>query len=126
MGSNPTLSATVPSGRPDGGFYTLAAAPVAQLDRASGYGPEGRGFESLQARDDEAIEGFVEVIDSGPTSRLVTNTNPISINAEASSITVSKRWSSSRPNSDVKSITGASISKGPIADKHRLDHVTRL
>ena len=50
MGSNPTLSATVPSGRPDGGFYTLAAAPVAQLDRASGYGPEGRGFESLQAR----------------------------------------------------------------------------
>ncbi len=50
MGSNPTLSATVPSGRPDGGFYTLAAAPVAQLDRASGYGPEGRGFDSLQAR----------------------------------------------------------------------------
>ena len=24
--------------------------PVAQLDRASGYGPEGRGFESLQVR----------------------------------------------------------------------------
>jgi hypothetical protein len=25
-------------------------APVAQLDRASGYEPEGRGFESLRAR----------------------------------------------------------------------------
>lgn len=24
--------------------------PVAQLDRASGYGPEGSGFESLQVR----------------------------------------------------------------------------
>ena len=24
-------------------------APLAQLDRASGYGPEGRGFESLRA-----------------------------------------------------------------------------
>ena len=92
---------------------------------AGGYGPEGRGFDSLQARDDEAIEGFVEAIDSGPTSRLVTNTNPISVNAEASSITVPKRWSSSRPNSDVKSITGASISKGSITDKHRLDHATR-
>ena len=87
---------------------------------------KARGFDSLQARDDEVIEGFVETVDSGPTSRLVTNTNPISVNAEASSIAVPKRWSSSRPNSDVKSITGASISKGPIADKYRLDHVTRL
>ena len=25
-------------------------APLAQLDRAFGYGPEGRGFESLRAR----------------------------------------------------------------------------
>ena len=25
------------------------SAPLAQLDRASGYGPEGRGFESLRA-----------------------------------------------------------------------------
>lgn len=25
-------------------------APVAQLDRASGFEPEGRGFESLRAR----------------------------------------------------------------------------
>ncbi len=25
-------------------------APVAQLDRASGYGPEGHGFESSSAR----------------------------------------------------------------------------
>ena len=28
-------------------------APLAQLDRAFGYGPEGRGFESLRARDME-------------------------------------------------------------------------
>ena len=27
----------------------MAYAPLAQLDRASGYGPEGRGFESLRA-----------------------------------------------------------------------------
>ena len=27
----------------------LLHAPVAQLDRVSGYEPEGRGFESLQA-----------------------------------------------------------------------------
>ena len=95
MGSNPTLSAIVSSGRPDGGFYTRAAAPVAQLDRASGYGPEGRGFDSLQARDDEAIEGFVETVDSGPTSWLVVNTNPLLVKAEASSIAVPKRCSSS-------------------------------
>ena len=41
-------------------YYTLAVktdrnilicfAPVAQLDRASGYGPEGHGFESSSAR----------------------------------------------------------------------------
>ena len=125
MGSNPTLSAIVSSGRPAGGFYTRAAAPVAQLDRASGYGPEGRGFDSLQARDDEAIEGFVETVDSGPTSWLVVNTNPLLVKAEASSIAVPKRWSSSQPNSGVKSITGSSMSKGPIADKHRIDHATR-
>ena len=29
-------------------------APLAQLDRASGYGPEGRGFESLRAYQQEA------------------------------------------------------------------------
>ena len=28
----------------------MKTVPVAQLDRASGYGPEGRGFESLQVR----------------------------------------------------------------------------
>ncbi|GEM_PF-2276143 len=34
------------------GLRTLRSsnAPLAQLDRASGYGPEGRGFESLGAR----------------------------------------------------------------------------
>ncbi len=36
-GSNPSLSAT-------------AIAPVAQLDRVSGYEPGGREFESLRAR----------------------------------------------------------------------------
>ena len=29
--------------------YILAIAPLAQLDRASGYEPEGREFESLRA-----------------------------------------------------------------------------
>jgi hypothetical protein len=29
--------------------YTLKNAPLAQLDRASGYEPEGREFESLRA-----------------------------------------------------------------------------
>ena len=31
-------------------------APLAQLDRASGYGPEGRGFESLTACHPETVE----------------------------------------------------------------------
>ncbi len=31
------------------GFF----APVAQLDRVPGYGPGGRGFESLRARFDD-------------------------------------------------------------------------
>ena len=30
-------------------------APLAQLDRASGYGPEGRGFESLTACHPETV-----------------------------------------------------------------------
>ena len=30
-------------------------APLAQLDRASGYGPEGRGFESLTACHPEIV-----------------------------------------------------------------------
>ena len=30
--------------------HYAAAAPVAQLDRASGFEPEGREFESLRAR----------------------------------------------------------------------------
>ena len=36
-------------------------APLAQLDRASGYGPEGREFESLRAyqkRKDERLGAF--------------------------------------------------------------------
>ena len=37
-------------GRVPGGSYTRAAALVAQLDRASDYGSEGWGFESLRAR----------------------------------------------------------------------------
>ena len=31
-------------------FYNLKVVRIAQLDRASGYGPEGRGFESSYAR----------------------------------------------------------------------------
>jgi hypothetical protein len=31
-------------------LVSLISAPVAQLDRASGYEPEGREFESLRAR----------------------------------------------------------------------------
>jgi hypothetical protein len=31
-------------------FRIICNAPVAQLDRVSGYEPEGREFESLQAR----------------------------------------------------------------------------
>ena len=30
--------------------YKQCAAPLAQLDRASGYGPEGQEFESLRVR----------------------------------------------------------------------------
>jgi hypothetical protein len=30
--------------------FSLIGAPVAQLDRASGYEPEGREFDSLRAR----------------------------------------------------------------------------
>ena len=37
-------------------------APLAQLDRASGYGPEGRGFESLTAcQKAREIQGFHEL-----------------------------------------------------------------
>ena len=31
-------------------YIIMAVAPLAQLDRASGYGPEGREFESSTAR----------------------------------------------------------------------------
>ena len=34
-------------------FWQLKNAPIAQLDRASGYGPEGREFESSSARQKE-------------------------------------------------------------------------
>jgi hypothetical protein len=30
--------------------HSLGLAPVAQMDRVPGYGPGGRGFESLRAR----------------------------------------------------------------------------
>ena len=39
-GSNPSVS---------------ASAPLAQLDRASGYGPEGQEFESLRVRHYNAL-----------------------------------------------------------------------
>ena len=64
VGSNPTLSATIPqiiesaSNRRKRGLDSGAAdleskkihAPVAQLDRASACGAEGRTFESCRAR----------------------------------------------------------------------------
>ena len=34
-------------------------APVAQLDRVSGYEPEGQGFESLPARQNKVITSVV-------------------------------------------------------------------
>ena len=34
--------------------HLICFAPVAQLDRASGYGPEGREFESSSARQRDA------------------------------------------------------------------------
>ena len=34
-------------------------APVAQLDRVSGYEPEGQGFESLPARQNEVITSVI-------------------------------------------------------------------
>ena len=33
--------------------------PLAQLDRASGYGPEGRGFESFMARQKKETYNYV-------------------------------------------------------------------
>ena len=45
-------------------FGARQYAPLAQLDRASGYGPEGRGFESLTAYHREPIDfnGFAVFI----------------------------------------------------------------
>ena len=43
-------------------FGARQYAPLAQLDRASGYGPEGRGFESLTAcQKAREIQGFHEL-----------------------------------------------------------------
>src|SRR5688572_9254089 len=47
-GSNPALSAVEP--RRHAAARLSAAAPVAQLDRASVYGTEGQRFESSRAR----------------------------------------------------------------------------
>ena len=41
---------------------------IAQLDRASGYEPEGRGFESLRSRHKNPVNaGFfsLDIVDSG-------------------------------------------------------------
>ena len=38
-----------------GGLKKTAYALIAQLDRASGYGPEGREFESSSARQNSSI-----------------------------------------------------------------------
>ena len=49
-------------------------APLAQLDRASGYGPEGRGFESLTAYHPEIVvyqrfQGFSFLREEGGMGR---------------------------------------------------------
>jgi hypothetical protein len=44
---------------------SYADAPVAQLDRASDFGSEGWGFESLQARQSLIIYSFSHTIDEG-------------------------------------------------------------
>ena len=48
-------------------FGARQYAPLAQLDRASGYGPEGRGFESLtayQAAANDFVRGGLFVFNS--------------------------------------------------------------
>ena len=50
-GSNPSLSAKKLSGMISKvSCFGVNSAPVAQLDRVSGYEPGGREFESLRAR----------------------------------------------------------------------------
>jgi hypothetical protein len=44
------LKKLLDGGHPAATFHNSRIAPLAQLDRASGYEPEGREFESLRAR----------------------------------------------------------------------------
>jgi plasmid stabilization system protein ParE len=46
----------------DADGYNGPCAPVAQLDRASGFEPEGREFESLRARHFANKESFAEIL----------------------------------------------------------------
>ena len=50
--------------------------PVAQLDRATGYGPVGRGFEPLQAR--QSYDGRVaQLVEQGTENPRVTGSTPV-------------------------------------------------
>ncbi len=53
-------------------IVNIICAPLAQLDRASGFGPEGRGFESLRA-----YHGSVaQLAEQLPLKQLVVGSSP--------------------------------------------------
>ena len=51
-------------------------APIAQLDRASGYGPEGYGFESCLARHYRDLAQLGRALGLGPRCRRFESYNP--------------------------------------------------
>ena len=50
----------------------IGHAPLAQLDRASGYGPEGRGFESLRAYQQKGLKREVSSLFANFSEHLAT------------------------------------------------------
>ena len=61
---------------------TAIFAPIAQLDRASGYGPEGYGFESCLAR--HSVRDLAQLgraLGLGPRCRRFESYNPDHLNA---------------------------------------------
>ena len=65
------------------GFYLVGRAPVAQLDRASDYGSEGREFESLRAhcgfdRSAAPVAELVDALDSGSSGRKLVEVRVLS------------------------------------------------
>ena len=51
--------------------------PVAQLDRATGYGPVGRGFEPLQARQFFNDGRVAQLVEQGTENPRVTGSTPV-------------------------------------------------